>query len=279
MKLLTLNAHSYMEKNFEMKLGSLVLAIWREKFDVIALQEVNQLSSKLPIAENRLKSSGFISADNSLIKNGNFAFILAEKLKKLGLNYNWSWVSSHIGYDIYDEGVAIFSLKNVKSVNSFFISKDHSKENYKTRKVLGAEVLDKNNESSWFYSLHMGWWNDTEEPFKEQWERLCNNLKPQMNKNVYLMGDFNSPDSNENEGYNLILKNGSWFDTRDLALHKDEGSTIVSSIDGWEESTPKSMRVDYIFKNNSDPISTSRVIFNGQNYPVVSDHFGVSVKE
>ena len=39
------------------------------------------------------------------------------------------------------------------------------------------------------------------------------------------------------------------------------------------------MRIDYIFKNNNKPIYQSKTIFNGTNYPIVSDHFGLYINE
>ena len=46
----------------------------------------------------------------------------------------------------------------------------------------------------------MGWWNDEEEPFNEQWNNLNNHLSNK--KNIWLMGDFNSDANEINGGYN-----------------------------------------------------------------------------
>ena len=43
-KFLTLNTHSWMEEEQETKLNQLVECILQEKYDVICLQEVNQLT-------------------------------------------------------------------------------------------------------------------------------------------------------------------------------------------------------------------------------------------
>ena len=280
MKILTLNTHSYLENNFQKKLGSIILAILREKFDIIAFQEVNQRCDSKPARKELLDYTCFVHADESVIKKDNFALHVVRKLRKLGLNYNWSWVNNHIGYDIYDEGVALLTLNEVIGSDSFFISKSHDPKNYKTRKVLGLKVLDNTtNKPSWFYSSHMGWWNDIDDPFKNQWQEYQKNLSCNMHENVYIMGDFNSPSNVKFEGYDLIKKDGNWFDTYTLALDKDLGNTVLSSIDGWKQDDIKSMRIDYIFKNNNTPIYQSKTIFNGTNYPIVSDHFGLYINE
>ena len=280
MKILTLNTHSYLENDFQKKLGSIILAILREKFDIIAFQEVNQRCDSKPARKELLEYTGFVPADESVIKRNNFALHVARKLRKLGLNYNWSWVNNHIGYDIYDEGVALLSLNDIIGSDSFFISQSHDPKNYKTRKVLGLKVLDHTtNNPTWFYSSHMGWWNDIDDPFKNQWQEYQKSLSCNVNENVYIMGDFNSPANVKFEGYDLITKDGNWFDTYTLALDKDLGDTVLSSIDGWNQDDIKSMRIDYIFKNNNKPIYQSKTIFNGTNYPIVSDHFGLYINE
>ncbi|GAA3332601.1 hypothetical protein GCM10020331_093390 [Ectobacillus funiculus] len=45
------------------------------------------------------------------IKENNFAFVLLQELKKnLGVyEYSFVWDLSHIGYEIYEEGLAIFN--------------------------------------------------------------------------------------------------------------------------------------------------------------------------
>ena len=75
--------------------------------------------------------------------------------------------------------------------------------------------------SDWFFTVHMGWWNDEEEPFVDQWKCIQETLKdPKYREGtIWLMGDFNS----------------------------------------------------------QDDVSTSNVICNGKNAPVVSDHYGVMI--
>ncbi len=277
MKILTLNTHSFMEDCAKEKFSTLLKTIKEERFDLIALQEVNQSMSSEILEDEDLDRLGFVkpSLVSVPIKENNYVLQLIKALRKYGIKYNWSWVANHIGYDKFDEGVALLSLSDIDAYLDLFISKNKSYDNYKTRKILGIKTMGK-----WFFSVHMGWWNEIEDPFSEQWEKIehisSNLLK---NQEIYLLGDFNSPAHKTNEGYEFIKKRGIFFDTFDLAGNKDIGITVDKSIDGWKDKDQaNAMRIDYIFKNNSNPVKSSKVIFNGENKAVVSDHFAVCVE-
>ena len=273
MKLLTLNTHSWLEDKSDLKLQILVDAIYKEKFDIVALQEVNQLVKSEPV--NNIY--GYVQCDdNVIIKKDNFALALVQKLKEKGLNYFWSYIPSHIGYGIYDEGLAILSLRKIDKATQFYISKIRDYENFKTRRIVGVKIVD-NEKAKWFFSVHMGWWNDKEDPFQKQWDVIEEHMKNYLSEEVYLMGDFNSPSDLSDEGYSYILNKGTFKDTYNIAKFKDSGETVKKEIDGWRNSGKKSMRIDYILKNNINPVEYSKTIFDGKNYPVVSDHFGVTI--
>ncbi|MDT1940189.1 endonuclease/exonuclease/phosphatase family protein [Carnobacterium divergens] len=271
MKMLTLNTHSWLEERALEKLELLVETLIQKKYDIIALQEVNQSINALPLE----KKSRFHQVDNQkTLRQDNFAAVLQEQLAKKGLQYDWTWVANHIGYDRFDEGVALLSLTPIEDTTSFTISNETDYTNYQTRKVIGIKTT-LNNQTAWFYSVHFGWWNDNENPFKEQWATLLTAM-PEPNTRTFLMGDFNSPATVKNEGYDLILRE-NWLDTFQQAKEKDSGITVPAAIDGWKSATD-ALRIDYIFTNQPLEISSSLVIFNGINQPVVSDHFGVEVQ-
>ena len=164
-------------------------------------------------------------------------------------------------------------------MDSFRISRSEDYKNWKTRRILGIQTAD-----GWFYTAHMGWWDDEEEPFREQWERLGEHLEDKKNQPVWLMGDFNSIDIISGEGYDLVSGSG-WKDTYCLAQEKDQGITVGKVIDGWRErlseeklsQCPDGMRIDYIWCSRKLPVCSSHVICNGERYPVVSDHYGVMI--
>ncbi|AYE33625.1 endonuclease/exonuclease/phosphatase family protein [Clostridium septicum] len=259
MNLLTLNCHSWQEDNQLDKIKVLARIIKDNKYDVIALQEVSQIISGELIS--KLSKENYIS-------------ILLEALKALGeTSYKCIWDFSHIGYDIYEEGLAIITRHKIKEWKSFYVSKDTNIKNYKTRKIIEVKI-EVNNKDYKFYSCHLGWWDDLEEPFKDQVDKLIDSLdKKYIN---IIMGDFNNDALIRNEGYDYLLSKGL-FDTYYLAREKGERFTVEGKIDGWEDN--KSSKVlDFILVNEKVNVVESKIIFNNKNEVKVSDHYGVQVK-
>lgn len=253
MKLLTLNCHSWQEENPLEKLDLLAAAIADNGYDVIALQEVSQS-----------EEAG----------RENYAKLLVEKLHALGQTaYTYIWDLCHFGYDIYEEGVAIVTAHPVISQDSFFITDQQDVRNWKTRKIVKA-VIELNGKPVSFYSCHLGWWQDKEEPAKKQLDRLLE--RAVHDECSFLMGDFNGAPSVRGENYEYVLEAG-FFDTYTLASEKDEGVTVKGRIDGWNGNTDD-LRIDYIFVNQPIHVLSSNVVFNGHNKLIVSDHFGVEIE-
>ena len=94
------------------------------------------------------------------------------------------------------------------------------------------------------------------------------------NERVWLLGDFNCPDTENNKGYSLLSK--YWCDTYKIARKRDDGITVKGKIDGWKSQDSK--RIDYILTNEDVKIKSSYVIFNGINEGIISDHFGVMIE-
>lgn len=267
MKLLTINTHSLVEENYEEKLKIFISAIINEKPDIIAMQEVNQsCAAEIVSPENfgiRPCSEGVpLRADNHALR-------VMKLLTDFGISYHCVCMPFKTGYVGYEEGPAIMSLAPIEEVDEFLISRSSSYSSWKTRKALGIK-----SGGSWFYSIHTGWWNDESEPFISQWERISAHLKDK--DKVWLMGDFNCRDDIRNEGYDHI-KGSGWYDSYAAAEVKDSGFTAESAIDGWREPKSEKIRIDYIWCNKPNDIKESRVVFNGINYGVISDHFGVMV--
>ncbi len=283
MKLITINTHSLEEPDYERKLHQFAAVIQAERPEVLAMQEVNQSAAAACMEESGL--SGFVRSPGftGSIRQDNHGARLAELLREKGVSYAWTWVPAKLGYGKYDEGLAVFSSQPVCQVDSFRISRCDDYENWKTRRVLGIKTRE-----GWFYTVHMGWWEDEEEPFEELWERLEEHLKARKKEApVWLMGDFNSPDSISGQGYDLVRRSG-WQDTYHMAEKRDQGITVSSEIDGWRDRgadqktshklQPAGMRIDYIWCSKMIPVKSSCVICNGIHDPVVSDHFGVMVQ-
>ncbi|MGL6115496.1 MAG: endonuclease/exonuclease/phosphatase family protein [Cetobacterium sp.] len=249
MKLLSLNCHSWQEKNQLEKIKYLEKTILEENFQIVALQEVS-------------KKIGDETMD--------FYRLLSKELK----GYHGFWDFSHIGYSIYEEGLCIFSKYPIIARESFYVSKDTNTNNWKSRKIVKV-TLEVNGNKVDIYSCHMGWWNDEEEPFKEQCDRLLEKIKSSENISI-LMGDFNNDGNVSGEGYDYLLSKGL-YDTYTLAKNSDEGITVLGEIDGWENSFERK-RMDLILSTKPLEVEYSKVIFNGKNKKIISDHFGVNIQ-
>lgn len=286
MKLLTLNTHSLIEPDYEKKLKIFAEVIKKEQPEIFALQEVNQT---LAMEEANLESDiGYIpcSGYEGPIRKDNHAFCLASLLKEMDCPYQWTWVSAKLGYSIYEEGLSLFSRHPIEKTEQFFISKSHDFSNWKTRKMLVIQ-----SEGIWFCSVHMGWWEDEEEPFKQHWDLAIKKIQQIAGSDslVWVMGDFNSPAEVAGEGFDYV-KSCGWQDSYELAEEKDSGITVGKVIDGWKDKLshipqtqvpnsqkPAGMRIDYIWCNQKVKVLSSKVICNGMLYPVVSDHYGIIV--
>lgn len=273
-KLLTLNTHSLVEENYDKKLLEFVEVIAKQVPDIIALQEVNQTCTKEPL--NMKELSGFhICRESVSVKRDNHMYNVVRLLKERGITYEWTWLGMKKGYGKYDEGIGMLSRSRILETDTFCISTIDDYDNWKTRKIVGIRTAQ--NPDTWFYSMHMGWWEDAEESFEMQWERVRRHMKERGK--VWLLGDFNNPAQVAGEGYQMI-KDAGWKDTYLLADIRDEGITVGKVIDGWRETITDitGMRIDQVWCNYSVKIQSSKVIFNGCNGPIVSDHYGVLVE-
>lgn len=279
MKILTLNTHSLQEENYTQKLDWFVETILKEQPDIIAMQEVNQTADAELMPEAML--AGQYPVPGSVtVRMDNHAANIAYRLRQAGLECYWAWLPIKLGYGKYDEGVAILSIgKPIRCVDKFPISRIVDYHNWRTRAVLGVQV---EGLEDWFYSLHMGWWDEDENGFLEQWKILSSCIaSKRMCGPVWLLGDFNAPDAIPGESYSHMV-GCCWIDTYQIAQTKDSGITVPGIIDGWREKLQDrqvdGMRLDYIWCNQAKEVLSSKVMFNGTTAPVVSDHFGVMIE-
>lgn len=275
MKLLTLNTHSWMEENPLEKLSAIHDQLLAEEYDVISLQEVNQ---SMNAKEAHVDTFYISTSEDIVIKEDNFAFLLQQELKQNGLEYYWSWVPNHIGYDKYDEGIAILTKSKIKQARGILLSRSDDYSDYRTRKALEV-TIQANGENYYVYGLHFSWWQDEIEsyPFLYQWEKLVKAWEPYKEENVLLMGDFNNPAHIKKEGYTVISEHTSIKDAYLDATNKNGEYTVVKKIDGWENNNDL-LRIDYIFVSSHLSVQSYETIFDGRVTPIVSDHFGVGVE-
>lgn len=281
MKFMTLNTHSLVETNYTQKKEQFINMLEKEQPDIVALQEVNQSANAGIIPDVMLAGYTRCMDFGLPVREDNHAKAVVETLREQGIYYYWTWISAKLGYGKYDEGMALLSKEPIARVRQYLISQVDDYANWKTRKMLGIQTEDCGD---WFFTVHMGWWNDEEEPLQKQWEKMEKIFKDSefTESTIWLLGDFNSLDNVKQEGYDLICNSG-WKDTYKLAVTKDSGVTVEEEIDGWRSSDGRKgmkdeKRLDYIFCNQEKKIEESRVVCNGKNYPVVSDHYGVLIE-
>ena len=166
MKLLTCNTHSIVEENYEKKLSYFVEWVYKNDYDIIALQEVNQSRDNSTMNLNNL-SNFFTNDKNISIKDNNHLLRVIQLLETKGKKYYWTWTPIKLGYEKYDEGIGILSKYKPIEIKEFYLTKNKSYNNWKVRKAIGIKV-NINGINKWFFSIHTGWWNDNEEDFKYQ---------------------------------------------------------------------------------------------------------------
>lgn len=260
MKLLTLNVHAWQEDNQMEKINKLAKVIHDKRYDVVALQEVSQHRD--------------CALESGLLREDNYGLLLKKRLESLGSDdYELLWDMSHYGYGVYEEGIALLVRHPVQQKRSFFITTSTSMDVWKSRKIVGADLLVDDHPLA-VYSCHLGWWGDEDEPYESQVSRLIDEAG--KHKQFMLLGDFNSPDDKTNEGYTCLLAQGL-YDTHPTAEHKSGHATIQGDIAGWNGNRD-GLKIDYVFSNWKSNVKKSAVIFDGDHHPIISDHFGVEIE-
>jgi len=277
MKVLTLNTHAWMEEHPVEKIEKIVDWIAANDYAFVTLQEVNQSMDAEEVSD-----AAFVEPSGDdlgvEIKADNFAWLIVKGLRERGLEYNWSWTASHIGFETYDEGVAVLSKAPFEAEN-LLVSTCNDYTHHYTRRILKAKTSGE--QENWtVVSVHYSWWKDDEgnELFRHEWNRTINFLKEEAETSLLVMGDFNNEDSVIEEGYDYLKKTAPYLSDAFSAAEKRTGeATVTSAIHGWDDHT-EDKRIDYIFADSKHKIACCRVVLDDRNGPVVSDHFGVEVE-
>ena len=279
MKILTLNAHSLREERYPEKLRWFIEGSLQEKPDIIALQEVNQ-SVDAELMDPEALAGQYPMPGAIRIRSDNHAAQVAMGLRRAGVECWWAWLPIKVGYGKYDEGVAIISLgRKIRSVDQFSVCRKHDYTDWRSRGVLGVKV---DGMDDWFYTVHMGWWEDEQAPFLEQLKILnCCLAAKRFYGPVWLLGAFNAPSDVPRESYDALMRCG-WVDTYTVARERDDGITVPGAIEGWSRPLSRTqqagMRLDYILCSHRPEVRSSRTVFNGIREKIVSDHYGVMIE-
>ncbi|WP_394152560.1 endonuclease/exonuclease/phosphatase family protein [Vibrio maritimus] len=261
MKLMTLNTHSWQEEKQLEKLDVVAQAIIEQGCDVVALQEVNQHQDS-PAVDANILTNHTVLADN-------YGYLLQKKLMEYGYHYQLTWDFVHQSYDVYHEGLAFLTRLPIIEHEVIDLSDNYDVNYWKHRRAVRIKVTSQHGDFN-LYNCHCGWWNDSENSFEDQFNRIKATLSTELS---FLLGDFNNPSHIRDEGYDYVLQRGL-IDCYEIAEIKDAGTTVIKNIDGWEKNS-QALRIDLVFSNQPVVVKQHQVIFNGDFYPVVSDHFGV----
>jgi len=277
MKILTLNVHAWMEEESAAKLEKLAEVISQKDYDFVALQEVNQ-----PLEEKEITDSTFIKPRREMnqkaLKKGNFAKILVDELRKNNENYYWSWSANHVGYDIYDEGLAFLS-KVPFELDSLLISKTEKFENIFTRNILKVSVQVDSRKLT-FINGHFSWWQSPSDDslFKDEWDKTLEAVEEDEKETLFAMGDFNNEAGVREEGYDYLVETAGFLNDSFKVAEEISGEyTVPGEIAGWANHFD-GKRIDYIFSGPHVAVQSHKVVFDGRKTPVVSDHYGVEIK-
>lgn len=275
MKLLTLNTNSYQGENPTNTMANLCEVIADSDYDVIALQEVNQEYTADEVKISELDN--YIPAQDRVpVKADNYVYQIVQALGVSGQRWYWTWLPTHVGWNHYDEGLALLTRHPILKTNAFYVSKTTDYNNPKTRMALGI-LTEYNGKKEWYYSVHFDHWNDAIEPFDQEWDRFVNKAIETAHP-LFVMGDFGNDAEVKNEAYEYVLNTTTLTDTFPNAEYHDSGVTVDEYIPGWENKDhPKAIRTDFIFTNSDMPVLSSEIVFNGAHKPKVSDHYGLEV--
>lgn len=270
MRFLTLNTHSWCEIHQILKIRTLAKFIIEQQVDVIALQEVNQLTST-PVVKEPLNYRGGAGIP---VREDNYALLLVQALNEMGATYEWTLTETHIGWDLYDECVAILSRLPIRGIKPIEMSPDYTYFQVQ-RRAAQAALIETPSGPFWCATTHMSWWDFDGEPlFAQEFARLsqalaeCAETAP-----VLLGGDFNSAAHLPDEGYAFVTATGL-IDTRTIAKHTKGENTVHREIAGWEGSSD-AKRIDFVFTDRLVDVASHEVVFRDNSPEAISDHSGL----
>ena len=274
--ILTLNLHSYQEfkakgdtvaerlQKHEPIFDHIATAIADLNVDVVCLQEVAEARTE-PLTTPYGQAPG------------NAAYRINKRIAN-GDNYELTQDWSHYAWDAWREGIAILSKHPIRNTSSRYVTANRSKNWWKSRNILLAQVEHPSAGLLNIFSVHTGWWDDEEEPAQPQFDRLRPWADAEHTIGVsatFPCGDFNNAAGTP--GYAYWVDAGGYTDQYLLA---NPGGmfdpTIEGHVDGWQGES-RGQRIDYIFLKDGSPfrVQEARTVFTASDYGRVSDHAGI----
>jgi maltose 6'-phosphate phosphatase len=272
---LTLNLHTYQEANPTLQIERVAEFIARTEPDLICLQECGQSVDAPPVQDERACFNDGRSPD--VLRSDNMALLLAARLEQ---NHSkrlyYAWAMSHIGFDVYEEGVAIMSPHVLSGCEARYVSQTQGKWDLNSRRAICGFIEPDGIGRVSVVSVHTSWWSADpvqQNAVKDQIDSLKELVHQRQHDALpvasIVAGDFNSAAGGQ--GYKRLTD-----------------GTTVQFVDTYVEANPHGFnvpteetgtRIDYIFRGGNDRCvaTTSQVFFN--HTPSlggrVSDHFAV----
>jgi maltose 6'-phosphate phosphatase len=264
MRVLTLNLHCWQEPQAQAKLERVAGAIAQLAPDVVCLQEVGQ-HIDAPIVGERAGET--VRADNA-------ALLIVERLQRThGIPLDWAWSFVHLGFEVWEEGLAVLSTGTISRVEAPWVSRSESQQQWNSRRLLIADVRLRSGTAVTAASAHFSWWDDLDDPFALQFDRADHELAAWRDP-VVLAGDFNV--RSDGPGLAHILASGRWTDAHAQALGPatPEG-TFPGDVAGW--SGAPAGRIDYVLTRGGGLRACAATTLFDTPATRVSDHFGLLV--
>ncbi|MCM0650805.1 endonuclease/exonuclease/phosphatase family protein [Clostridium swellfunianum] len=248
LKVLTLNMHSYFEPRTYWAFYKLAKDIAYNNYDIVCLQEVNQLR--------------YTSIIFDKVRIDNAAYVIKLILQEeFNLNYNLFWDKAKTLDGLIEEGVAILTPHKILERESRYVSDLTADEEWRCRKnVYGC--IEKDGVSYNVFSVHFAWEYDGKERFENQFARFLDWMKDK-DENLIVAGDFNI--DYKSEAYKL-MEQTNWKDVS-RATNKEHLATAF-------DENGEGIHIDYVFTNIIGAYEYT-LKFDGNNESSISDHRGI----
>ncbi len=284
---LTVNLHLYQERAATAKLHRVADAISALDADIVLLQEAGQQKGD-PVLRRQHDVD---------IRAGNAALVITDRLRsRHQRDYDFFWDWSHLGWEVWEEGCAILTPHPILATESRFVTRSTAGRAFKwSRNVPRARIATPHHGTVDAYSVHLGWWDDPQEPFQHQFDQLlawtranaaadsaadaadsAADRAANVTADAQLLGgDFNIPAGSV--GYDYLIERSGFTDVY-LSTNPDgsRDPTVGGRIDGWAHGDAEGKRIDYLFLapgSRLAPVLSQRTFTEG-SLGRVSDHNG-----
>lgn len=261
---MTLNLHTWQEKDPQAKLDLVADLIALLDIDLIALQECAQHQDS-PYVEG-------------MVRSDNMALNLCRRLQQVHHReyyYYWDW--AHYGWNVWEEGVAVLSRYPLTDTASRVLSTANDPHLIDTRKAVSARTVLPSGNPVQILSAHLSWRKTAQDQEANRQAQALLDWASETRQPGSLQlvcGDFNARSTLPapyNEVYTLFT-NAGWQDSF-LSINPRASHIPPSSrYDTIEEGG----RIDYIWVQGTGwQVVDSRLFFSFTDSDRVSDHRAV----